>query len=330
MSLEQEHKIVNIIPTSETTNNTLNTVLLTEQTEEDEVKQQEISDYKAKISIYIKLLSDNDYQLIDPEYIYNRGHYYINEYKIKYQPYIEKLNEVTSKFYNRKKYSFDNNNKSFNVLLVAGDNKETKIVKSLEKPKTMNVIEYLKKACNIIQRERSRMEYKYNILLHSNGITQGDINGFNKKRNFFINKLNEYYAIEYYYNRININSSNFKNIAITNLINGKLRYDNKLIQQHKYINLVENDINIRKLYINALIEGNKGSIKEYLIHKIKGNKHDEKLKNLNKNINIIVLEKDIITKNKFNFTTSSNISNSNNTNSNNTNSNNATFANNNN
>lgn len=234
-------------------------------TDEQIIQEAENSQYKEKVEQYIKLISSVDPSLIDYEYIYNKGHEYIKLYKEEYLPYIEKLGQITGKYYNSKKYTFNNTNKEFEVLYLKDNSSVTKI----NKPSIRNVEEYIFKAKTQIQRDRHRLLEKYNSYLTDKNLTEGQINGFNKKKTYFINKLNEYYAIEYYYNRINLINNNFVITTSSYLKNNKLEYSLKYITNEKYNNIIENNITVRDMFINARLEDDNNIIKDYIKNKLK-------------------------------------------------------------
>lgn len=277
-----DSKIVNIKPEENSIN--LKTV---EMTDEQVIEEAETSHYKEKVEQYIKLISSADPALIDYEYIYNKGHEFVKLYKEEYLPYIEKLGQITGKYYNSKKYTFNNTNKYFEVLSLKDNSSITKI----NKPTIRNVEEYLFKAKTQIQRDRHRLLEKYNSYLTDKNLSEGQIAGFNKKRSYFINKLNEYYAIEYYYNRINLINNNFVISTSSMLKDNKLEYSLKYLTNEKYNNIIENNIAIRDIFINAKLEDDNELIKNYIKNKLKLEKTENKKKTI---IDVIVLNKDII------------------------------------
>src|SRR6056300_1596354 len=119
-----DSKIINIEQsiTSPTEENTTQEIT-TEQT----VEVEELSQYKSRVEQYITLISSIDNGLIDYEYIYNRGHHYIKLYKEEYLPYLNKLEQVTKKYYNSKKYGFNNTNKAFEVINLKDDSSIIKV-----------------------------------------------------------------------------------------------------------------------------------------------------------------------------------------------------------
>lgn len=262
------------------------------------VEEAEESQYKEKVEQYIKLISSADPALIDYEYIYNRGHYYIKLYKEDYMSYLEKLEQLTSKYYNSKKYTFNTTNKVFEVLSLKDNSSVTK----LDKPAIKNVVEYLYKAKNQIQRDRNRLLDKYNSYLIDKNLNEGQIRGFNKKRSYLINKLNEYYAIEYYYNRINLINNNFILSTQSELQDGKLDYSLKYLTEEKYNKRIDNNIELRNRFITAKVEDDDKIIKDYIKNKLKVDKRENKKR---KHVDIIILNKDIIL-HKFVFNSSNN------------------------
>lgn len=249
------------------------------------------NDYKEKVLQYIKLITTEDEKLIDMENIYKKGHQFINKYKTIYLPYLENLKSLTEKYYNRKKYVLEMEKKVFTVKNIKDDS----VIKSIDKPKIKTVSTYLRKAKNIIQRERGSLAFKYRSLLEAGSIDKVKLSKFNTKRQNFINKLNEYYSIQYYFNRINLTNNNFELILVPTFENEKIFYNEKLITKEKYKEKIETDKDIRREFMN--LESDRNSIKEYIKHKMNvENKNVEKLK---KHIDIIVLEKDLI--NNFTF-----------------------------
>jgi hypothetical protein len=274
--MEEKNKLISIEPTT--------TEIITDS-EEKQIETEELIQYKERVEQYIKLISSNDNALIDYEYIYNRGHYYIKLYKKDFLPYIEKLEQLTNKYYNSKKYTFENTNKYFEIKNI----KTNSSISRIEKPNIKNVIEYLFKAKTQIQRDRHKLMEKYNNFLIDKNLTDGQIQGFNKKRTYFINKLNEYYSIQYYYNRINLINNNFMNSTTSSLISGKMEYSLKYITNEKYNNIMNTDIDLRNKFITANIDDK--LIKEYIKHKLQFDKKENKKR---AQIDTIILNKDII------------------------------------
>jgi hypothetical protein len=282
-----DNKIINIEQPDILTTNTDN---LQELTTEQTVEIDELSQYKTRVEQYITFISSIDNGLIDYEYIYNRGHHYIKLYKEEYLPYLNKLEQVTKKYYNSKKYGFNNTNKNFEVISL----KDNSSVIKVDKPAIRNVIDYLKKAKIQIQRDRFKLSEKYNSYLTDKNLTSGMITGFNKKRSYLINKLNEYYAIQYYYNRINLINNNFIISSSSELGINKMQYSLKYLPNEKYKANIEKITNLRNQFITAnLSEDKEGKnlIKEYIKEKIKFDKKESKPKEI---IDTIIINKDII------------------------------------
>lgn len=253
----------------------------------------ELTNYNDKVLQYINLISPTDTELINMEYIFNRGHHYINRYKELYLPYIDELKTLTDKYYNHKKYIIEMTNKEY----VIKNRKDETLIKNLQKPKIINVIEYLKKAKNIIQRQRSKLTFNYNSLLQNSFLNNVEISKFKKKKDAFVTKLNEYYAIQYYYNRINLQNNLYKRNIVSTFKNDKMFYDAKLIPEYIVEEKIAEDKEIRNIYLNNT-DLDKESIKEYLTLKKKMMKKTDTIK---EKIEIILLEEDLITKTKFNF-----------------------------
>jgi hypothetical protein len=303
----QDTKTVNIIPTEDEYIG--NPIESKELSTEEAVKAEEVKQYKDKVEKYITLITSTDQGLIDYEYIYNRGHHYIKLYKEDYLTYLEKLKQITAKYYNSKKYGFNNTNKQFEVISL----KDNSSVIKVDKPKCRNVSEYLYKAKIQIQRDRFKLTEKYNNYLVDKNLTSGMISGFNKKRGYFINKLNEYYAIQYYYNRINLINNNFKMDTSRLLKQDKIEYSIKYIPEEKINSIIDKSISLRDKYISSDILTNPEFLKEYIRKK---HKFDKKENNTKKTINTIILNKDIILhKFKFNNNNNNNINHNTNNNS---------------
>jgi hypothetical protein len=270
-----------------------NTLQSNELSTQEVIEMQEITEFKKKVDQYITLIITDDEELIDYEYIYNRGHHYIKLYKENYLTYLEKLKQITNKYYNKKKYGFNNNNKKFEVISLKDDS----IIANIDKPNCIIVTDYLYKAKNQIQRERTKLINKYNKYLVDKNLTDGMISGFKKKRSYLINKLNEYYAIQYYYNRINLINNNFKITTSSMLIQDKMKYSIKYIPDINLNTYINNSITLRDKYISVSTINNHELMKDYIKQKIKFDKTENKKREL---INTIILNKDIIL-HKFKF-----------------------------
>lgn len=259
----------------------------------------QLTDFNKKVRQYITLLHPVDTELINFEYIYTTGHNFINLYKDQYLPYLEELKTVTKKYYNSKKYSVESNNKSVTVLSAVDGTQ----VKVLNKPKVKNVRKYIAQARNTIQRNRNKLMLKYNELLKSNETTQGQVAAFNKKKESFVEKLNEYYAVDYYFNRINV-YNNLYELSVKKSFNGKMFYKAGSIKSEKKEVEIENTILLREKYVDAMNDI-KGLGRDYITEKMTQQKNSLSMKS-KREIDVIIIEKEKIIEPKFFFNNNDN------------------------
>lgn len=245
----------------------------------------------------LDLLENTDMQLIDKEYIYNKSEEFINLYNTKYLSYIEELVSFTKKYYNNKKYKLVSDNKTLKIY----DYKKEKEIVTINKPKIKNLKLYLSDIKNKIQRDRNKLKQSYNEIIEDKLLTKYKLSNFNSQKKKFINKLNEYYAIQLYNYKINNINLEDKKITNSKLIDDKIFFNIQYIKPENLQTYINSEINLRNLYINANNDINEENIKNYLIEKDKLNKYINYLSTEKKEINIIILEKYLFNNFIFNF-----------------------------
>ena len=156
----------------------------------------------------IDFLHEDDNKLIDSDKVTSQVDIYIKNYNSDImKEYKTTFNKLYQK-YSNKKYLIKNvllKDKYNNIKIVVIQNKDKKIIKEIIKPKYIyyddnNNLYTLK---NKISNEREELLFNYKLLLLQIEVSQEDKLEFEKKRNNFINLLEEYYSYTLYHKKIN-------------------------------------------------------------------------------------------------------------------------------
>ena len=233
--------------------------------------------------LYIKLLHPDDKYFIKFNTVHEQGEKFIKYLKSpEYIQYKKSYKSLESRYSNKKLYYIK---VTKNKVLVHKIDKEgnvnySGILDSLHRPSYINVTELLDKHCKLLDQKRYSLRTIYNVLTSKPFITQDTKIKFIRARDAFIDKINDFYAIQYYYNKINGIRSSSKIITLQKIDN--YYSDNigyivpRLINKDIYMaddefsNLYDNETKRLELYntINANIlaglDGNKTDLKTYI------------------------------------------------------------------
>ena len=309
---------------------------LSEEIESKINEEEEIDIVEEKVLKYIEYLDDNDKFFISFENILKKGDEYVKYYKSDtYMEYKNKLRLLLNNYNNKKKYKIKSLKDKITVQSVNKGNIDKKIIHQLNKPKIYNVDTYLQNLKNNCNQIRLELKNEYNYLLEHKNLDITMKNNFVKKRTNFCNKLNKYYSILYYFNKINNFKTDNKVINLTNIdyqindkgiLNPRVKVVNINMNQDDLNDLYQNESNKLELFnkVKEMIQNNdknyKNIIKEYLLYDKTNQKSLLKKINLKKNKNIITnlilplnvsLDENILNDNSLNNLSNNSLSNNN-------------------
>jgi len=189
----------------------------------------------------IDYILEDDEKLINPDNVFKNVDIYIENYNsneiVKYKKNFKQLYQT----YSTKNYTISTiKYKSTSKIIVKKNDKVPKIVKELIKPTYLfyddnnNLIKFKRQISN----DRSELLYKYSQLIAKLDIKPEEKKEFEKERNKFIEKLEEYYTYTLYHKKINkITSTNKSNLVLQKeliVYNENNDYDNKILNSNIY------------------------------------------------------------------------------------------------
>ena len=166
---------------------------------------------ETKVLKYVKLVSPEDKYLLDFKSIYETGNLYISNYRSEeYTEYKNTFRVFMGKYYNPKKFRITCNHTR---LAAYRRNKEgtfeDKPTEEIRKLRFLNAETILTDAYKALGQQRNRLASEYKHIMSKPFVDYSVKTKFVKSRAYLIKLLNEYYTIQYYYNKIN-------NIVIAN------------------------------------------------------------------------------------------------------------------
>lgn len=166
---------------------------------------------EAKVLKYVKLISPEDKYLLDFKSIYETGNLYISNYKSEeYTEYKNTFRIFMGKYYNPKKFRITCNQSRLTAYRRNKDGKfEDKPTEEIRKLQFLNAETILTDAYKALGQQRNRLASEYKHIMSKPFVEYSVKTKFVKSREYLIKLLNEYYTIQYYYNKIN-------NIVIAN------------------------------------------------------------------------------------------------------------------
>ena len=166
---------------------------------------------ETKVLKYVKLVSPEDIYLLDFKSIYETGNLYISNYRSEeYTEYKNTFRVFMGKYYNPKKYRITCNQSRLTAYRRNKDGTfEDKPTEEIQKLRFLNAENILADAYKALGQQRNRLASEYKHIMSKPFVEYTVKTKFVKSREYLIKLLNEYYTVQYYYNKIN-------NIVIAN------------------------------------------------------------------------------------------------------------------
>jgi hypothetical protein len=231
------------------------------------IQQLELSDTEQienAVKRYVKLLDPADKYYIKYQHVYDNGEKYIAYLKSpEYVQYKKELKALASKYSSNKRYTVEVTKKK--VIVYKKDSegntdKSTKLTE-LERPTYINLNEIFEKTHRNISQTRLKLKAQYNQFVARPYIASDIKSKFIKQRDAMITKLNDFYSIQYFYNKVNGIVQTEKVIALPKMI--QYYSENKQEVVHR---LLSKDISIAAEDLQLLY--NNGAAKLELYNKI--------------------------------------------------------------
>ncbi len=187
-------------PASQRTDSaSLRSVALTEQ---GSLAQDNI---ESKVLKYVKLVSPEDKYLLDFKSIYDTGNLYISNYRSEeYTEYKNTFRVFMGKYYNPKKFRITCNQSK---LAAYRRNKDATFeatpTEEIKKLQFLNAETILADSYKALGQQRTRLASEYKYIIGKPFVEFEVKSKFVKSRDYLIKLLNEYYTVQYYYNKIN-------------------------------------------------------------------------------------------------------------------------------
>ena len=230
----------------------------------------DVDQIEDNVMMYIKLIHPHDKHFIQYQYIYDNGEKYISYIKSpEYQKYRKDRKLIEQRYSSNKKYIIEVTKRK---VLVFKRDKDGNIDKAsamdtLARPSYINMPDTLANAQLAISQLRIKLDADYVKLTGKPFIKQDVKARFIKDRESLINKLNGFYAIQYFYHKINGIIQHNKTINMTKINNYYSENAQGLVPRliNKEINISHDEINItNELNSNKLDLYNK--IKEAILN----------------------------------------------------------------
>lgn len=176
---------------------------------DDNIQQMELTDseqIETTVNKYIKLLDIADKYYIKYQYVYDNGEKYIQYLKSpEYVKYNKELKMLESKYSNNKRYTVEVTKKNIVVYKkdTEGNTDKSSKIDDLKRPTYINLIDIFDKTHKNITQTRLKLKALYTQFINKPFITHDVKNKFIKQRDSMITKLNDFYSIQYYYNKVN-------------------------------------------------------------------------------------------------------------------------------
>lgn len=187
---------------------------------DEEIKELEPTDaeqIEATVLRYIKLLDPADKYYLKYQQVYDNGEKYISYLKSQeYVQYKKDRKALESRYSNNKKYTVEVMKKKVYVYKKDAEGKTDRAVKvdELARPTYINLIDIFDKSHKNITQTRLKLKNVYNQLINRPFVAMDTKNKFIKQRDSMINKLNDFYSIQYFYNKVNGIVQTEKHVAL--------------------------------------------------------------------------------------------------------------------
>ena len=233
-----------------------NTVLQLELTDAEQIEN--------TVNRYVKLLDPADKYYIKYQHVYDNGEKYIAYLKsAEYVQYKKDRKTLESKYSSNKRYTVEVTKRKVIVYKKDSEGNTDKSAKldELERPTFINLNEIFEKTHRNISQTRLKLKAQYNQFVARPYIESDVKNKFIKQREAMINKLNDFYSIQYFYNKVNGIIQTEKIVALPKMI--QYYSENKQEVVHR---LLSKDISIAAEDLQLLY--NNGAAKLELYNKI--------------------------------------------------------------
>jgi hypothetical protein len=173
------------------------------------VQQLELTDAEQienTVNRYVKLLDPADKYYIKYQHVYDNGEKYIAYLKSpEYVQYKKERKALESKYSSNKRYTVEVTKKKVIVYKKDSEGNTDKAAKldELERPTYINLNEIFEKTHRNISQTRLKLKAQYNQFVARPYIESDIKNKFIKQREAMITKLNDFYSIQYFYNKVN-------------------------------------------------------------------------------------------------------------------------------
>jgi hypothetical protein len=180
----------------------LRSVALTETAPDSNLAQDNI---ESKVLKYVKLVSPEDKYLLDFKSIYETGNLYISNYRSEeYAEYKNIFRVFMGKYYNPKKFRITCNQSRLAAYRRNKDGTfEDKPTEEIRKLQFLNAEIILADSYKALGQQRNRLASEYKHIMSKPFVEFAVKSKFIKSREYLIKLLNEYYTVQYYYNKIN-------------------------------------------------------------------------------------------------------------------------------
>ena len=177
---------------------------------EDQLGPSDAEQVEDMVMLYIKLLDPADKYFLQYQTIYDNGEQYIAYLKSpEYLQYRKAKRTFDVKYSNNKKFSVMVVKKKITAFTRDKSGQPGSQIDSLTRPTYINIVDVLEKTHKSLKQTRIKLDNVYGRLLDKPFISQQAKATFIKNRESLITKLNEFYALQYYYQKINgLNQTN--------------------------------------------------------------------------------------------------------------------------
>lgn len=223
----------------------------------DTIQQLELTDGEQIENIvnqYIKFLDPADKYYLKYQHVYDNGEKYIKYLKSpEYVQYKKERKALESKYSSNKRYTVEVTKKKVIVYKKDSEGNTDKTVKldELERPTYINLVDIFDKTHKNITQTRLKLKAMYNQFINKPYIALDVKNKFIKQRDAMIVKLNDFYSIQYYYNKINGIVQTEKIVALPKMTHYYSENKQELVPRllSKEISIAHNDLQL--LYDNG-------------------------------------------------------------------------------
>jgi len=239
-----------------------------------------LSTDEQRVMVFIRLHNPNDKFFLNWANIYSLGELYFANYNSdEYRAYQNKLKLLTAKYYNPKKYVLQFGHTTINAFTKdpkssIPDIPQTTPIDTLDKPTFMDAQYEVKNGYSKISQMRTHLDNNYKYLIGLPYVEPVDKKKFVKLRNNFIRQINAYYTFVYYYNRVNNNNMNERNITLPHLTMSYSEKTNQMLPRIDKVNIRLSDETITQ-------KNNNDAAKLELFLAIKQKMHEQQHQNHN-------------------------------------------------